>query len=442
MVKLLQWEWSEGVVLSGFEQWSTVREEPMNKTKSYEISKHTVLEAFQRVKANKGAAGIDDESLEAFEADLKNNLYKIWNRMSSGSYFPPPVKAVEIPKKTGGTRTLGIPTVADRIAQMVAKIYFEPKVEPYFHPDSYGYRPGKSAADALTVTRQRCWRYDWVLEFDIKGLFDNIDHELLMKAVHKHTDNPWVILYIQRWLKAPFQMPDGTIRERTKGTPQGGVISPVLANLFLHYAFDKWMERNHPDKPFARYADDAVAHCRSRETAEELRESLGKRLEECGLELHPTKTRIIYCKDDDRRGTYPDTSFDFLGYTFRPRRSKNKFGKLFINFTPAVSNKAKKAMRQKIHDWRMHLKPDKALEDLSQMFNPVLRGWVNYYGRFYKSEMYPVLNHMNRALVRWVSRKYKKLKHQRRANHWLGGIARREPKMFVQWQMGVLPGIG
>jgi RNA-directed DNA polymerase len=316
----------------------------MDKTKSYEISKHVVLEAFQRVKANKGAAGMDDESLEAFEANLKNNLYKIWNRMSSGSYFPLPVKAVEIPKKTGGKRILGVPTVADRVAQMVAKIYFEPQVEPHFHPDSYGYRPGKSAADALIITRQRCWKYDWVLEFDIKGLFDNIDHELLLKAVRKHTENPWVILYIQRWLNAPFLMPDGTVKERTKGTPQGGVISPILANLFLHYAFDVWMARNHPDKPFARYADDAVAHCRSRKEAEKLYDSLKKRFANCGLELHPTKTRIVYCKDDDRRGEHPETKFDFLGYTFRPRRSKNKYGKHFVNFTPAVSNKAKKAM--------------------------------------------------------------------------------------------------
>ncbi|MDD2621087.1 MAG: group II intron reverse transcriptase/maturase [Syntrophomonadaceae bacterium] len=415
----------------------------MNKAKPYEISKHVVVEAFQRVKANKGAAGIDDESLEKFEADLKNNLYKIWNRMSSGSYFPPAVKAVEIPKKSGGTRILGVPTVGDRVAQMVAKIYFEPQVEPYFHPDSYGYRPGKSAVDALTITRKRCWQYDWVLEFDIKGLFDNIDHELLMKAVHKHTDNPWVVLYIKRWLKAPFQMQDETLKERTKGTPQGGVISPVLANLFLHYAFDKWMEINHPNKPFARYADDGIAHCRSKEEAENLRASLEKRFAECGLELHPTKTKIVYCKDDDRRGKYPDTTFDFLGYTFRPRRSKNKYGKYFINFTPAVSNKAKKSMQQTIHDWRMHLKPDKTIEDLSNMFNPVIRGWVNYYGRFYKSEMYSVLNHMNRALVRWVRKKYKKLNRgKRRASNWLGKIARREPKLFVHWQMGIVPGVG
>lgn len=412
----------------------------MDKTKSYEISKHVVMEAFQRVKANKGAAGIDDESLEAFEASLKNNLYKIWNRMSSGSYFPSPVKAVEIPKKSGGKRMLGVPSVADRVAQMVAKIYFEPAVEPYFHTDSYGYRPNKSAVDALTVTRKRCWDYDWVLEFDIKGLFDNIDHKLLMKAVRKHTDNPWVILYIKRWLTAPFQMPDGTVIERTKGTPQGGVISPVLVNLFLHYAFDAWMDRNHPDKPFARYADDGVAHCRSMKEAEKLHRSLRERFLACGLELHPAKTRIIYCKDDDRKGNYPVTRFDFLGYTFRPRRSKNRYGKHFINFTPAVSNKAKKAMQRTIREWRMHLKPDKTLEDLSRMFNPILRGWINYYGCFYKSELYSALRHMDRALIRWVRRKYKKLqRHQRRATYWLGGIARREPELFAHWQMGILP---
>jgi RNA-directed DNA polymerase len=427
-------------VLSGFKNWSTERKEPVDKTKSYEISKHVVVEAFQKVKANKGAAGIDGKSLEAFEASLKDNLYKIWNRMSSGSYFPPPVKAVEIPKKGGGSRMLGVPSVADRVAQMVAKIYFEPKVEPYFHTDSYGYRPGKSAVDALKVTRKRCWDYDWVLEFDIKGLFDNIDHKLLVKAVRKHTDNPWVILYIKRWLTAPFRMPDGTVKERTKGTPQGGVISPVLANLFLHYAFDRWMDRNHPDKPFARYADDGVAHCKSKRQAEELHISLRERFLACGLELNPTKTRIIYCKDDDRKGNYPVTAFDFLGYTFRPRRSKSRYGKHFINFTPAVSNKAKKAMQRTIRGWRMHLKPDKTLEDLSRMFNPILRGWINYYGRFYKSELYSVLRHMDRALVRWVRRKYKKLqRHQRRAIYWLGGIARREPKLFAHWQMGILP---
>lgn len=419
-----------------------MREEPMNKTKTYEISKQVVLEAFQRVRANKGVAGVDEESLEAFEANLKDNLYKIWNRMSSGSYFPPPVKAIEIPKKTGGKRMLGVPTVADRVAQMVVKKYFEPRVEPYFHPDSYGYRPGKSAIDALGTTRKRCWKYNWVLEFDIKGLFDNIDHELLMKAVRKHTDSPWEILYIERWLKAPFQMPDGTLKERSTGTPQGGVVSPVLANLFLHYAFDKWMDREHPDKPFERYADDGVVHCRTREDAEELYEGLQQRLRECRLEMHPDKTRIVYCKDDDRRGNSEEISFDFLGYTFRPRRSKNKGGKFFINFTPAVSRKACKAMRQTIHDWRMHLKPDKRLEDLSQMFNPVIKGWINYYGRFYKSELYTVLRYLNEALVLWVRRKFKKLKYHQRATKWLGKVASREPKLFWHWQLGILPTAG
>lgn len=415
----------------------------MDKAKSFDISKHVVWEAYKRVKANKGAAGIDEESIAKFEENLKDNLYKIWNRMSSGTYFPPPVKAVEIPKKSGGVRILGIPTVADRIAQMVAKMYFEPEVEPYFLADSYGYRPKKSALDAVAVTRQRCWRYDWLLEFDIKGLFDNISHELLLGAVRKHTQSRWIILYIERWLKTPFQTKDGRLIERNSGTPQGGVISPVLSNLFLHYVFDKWMEKNRPQNPWARYADDGVAHCRSRAEADELLEQLRPRFAECGLELHPEKTRIVYCKDDDRRGEYPETKFDFLGYTFRPRRSKNRHGKFFINSTPGVSRKAAKAMRQTIRGWRLHLKPDKSIEDISRMFNPVVQGWINYYCRFYKSEMYSVLRHMNRALVQWARRKFKRLnRHRRRAEHWLGNLAKREPRLFAHWKMGILPAAG
>jgi len=415
----------------------------MDKTKPFDISKQVVWDAYKRVKANKGAAGIDEESLSKFEEDLKDNLYKIWNRMSSGSYFPPPVKAVEIPKKNGGVRILGIPTVADRIAQMVAKMYFEPKVEPHFLADSYGYRPGKSAIDAVGVTRQRCWRYDWLLEFDIKGLFDNISHELLLRAVRKHTESKWLILYIERWLKTPFQTNDGRLIERESGTPQGGVISPVLSNLFLHYVFDKWMQRNHPHNPWARYADDAVAHCRSLKEAERLLQQLRVRFEECGLELHPDKTRIVYCKDDDRRGEYRETKFDFLGYTFRSRLSKNRYGKHFINFTPGVSRKACKAIRQTIRNWRLHRKPDKSIEEISRMLNPVIRGWINYYGRFYKSELYTALRHMNRALVQWVRRKYKRFNNRRRrAEYWLGRLARREPGLFAHWKMGILPTAG
>ena len=425
---------------SSFEQRSTARKELMDKTKSYGISKKVVVEAYQRVKANKGAAGVDEQSLAEFEVKLKDNLYKIWNRMSSGSYFPPAVKGVEIPKKSGGKRLLGIPTVSDRVAQMVVKIYFEPKVEPHFHKDSYGYRPNKSALDAIAITRQRNWKYYWVLEFDIKGLFDNIDHELLMKAVRQHTDNAWNILYIQRWLKAPIQMPDGTLQERTKGTPQGGVISPVLANLFLHYAFDKWMDREHPDKPFVRYADDAVVHCESKEDAEELRSSLEKRLAECKLELHPTKTRIVYCKDGSRKGDYPENTFDFLGFTFRPRSAKNKFGMLFASFLPAISNKAKVAIQQTIRGWRLHLMSDKTLEEISETYNPKIRGWANYYGCFYKTGMLSIYYHINRTLTRWAMRKYKKMRaNQWRAIHWLSRIARQEPELFVHWQMGILP---
>ena len=415
----------------------------MDKTKPYDIRKQTVWDAFQRVKANKGAAGVDEETIGEFEKDLKGNLYKIWNRMSSGSYFPPAVKAVEIPKKSGGVRILGIPTVADRIAQMVVKMHFEPKVEPIFAADSYGYRSGKSAIDALRITRERCWRYDWVIELDIRKLFDRIDHELLMRAVRKHTDSAWEILYIGRWLKAPFQMQDGNMVERTMGTPQGGVVSPVLANLFMHYAFDEWMRREHPNNPWARYADDGVIHCRTQKEAESLLNELGERFKQCKLELNTEKTRIVYCQDDDRRGNYPLTTFDFLGYTFRPRRSKNRWGKCFINFSPAVSNAASKAMRQTIRGWRMQLKSDVGIDDLSRMFNPVVRGWINYYGCFYKSQLYSVLRHMNRALMYWARRKYKKLaRHKRRASSWLGRLAGNRPELFAHWQMGILPTVG
>jgi len=415
----------------------------LKKAKPFKISKQVVWKAWKQVKANKGAAGVDSETIADFERNLKDNLYKIWNRMSSGSYFPPPVRAVAIPKKTGGERLLGIPAVSDRIAQTVVKMYLEPLVEPKFHEDSYGYRPGKSAIQAIKVTRQRCWRYNWVLEFDIKGLFDNIDHDLLMKAVGHHTPCKWILVYIERWLKAPFQKEDGTLVEREKGTPQGGVVSPVLSNLFLHYVFDKWMERNYPQNPFCRYADDAVAHCRNEAEVHRLQTALEIRFKECGLELHPQKTKIVYCKDDDRRGDYPNTSFDFLGFTFRPRKSRNRRGKHFINFTPAVSNKAGKAMRQTARRWKMHLRSDKTLEDLSRMFGPVIRGWINYYGSFYKSALYKTLRHLNRTLVRWAIRKYKRLRgHRRRAEYWLGRIARKQPQLFPHWQMGIKPMAG
>ena len=387
---------------------------------------------------------MDSESIEVFERDLKNNLYRIWNRMSSGTYFPPPVKTVEIPKKDGGVRSLGIPTVSDRVAQTVVKLYLEPVVEPSFHPDSYGYRPKKSALDAVGVARQRCWQYDWVIDLDIRGFFDNLDHALVMRAVKKYTRCRWILLYVKRWLEAPAIQEDGTLVSRTKGTPQGGVISPLLANIFLHLSFDDWMRTTHPEVPFERYADDVVAHCKTEKQAKRILDSIRERLQRCHLELHPVKTKVVYCKDGDRRGRYLEEKFDFLGYSFRPRRSKNRRGKFFINFSPAVSNEAAKKMRQEMRSWRIHLRSDKEIDDLARMWNPVLRGWIQYYGRFYKSALYPVLRHFNRCLVRWAMRKFKRFRgHQRQAEHWLGGIARREPRMFAHWHaLGVRPAAG
>ena len=402
-----------------------------------------VWEAYKRVKSNKGSSGVDEEPLEDFESNLRGNLYKLWNRMSSGSYFPQPVKLVEIDKKDGGKRPLGIPTVADRIAQMVVKMTLEPKLEPVFHPDSYGYRPGKSALDAVGKARERCWRYNWVIDLDIKGFFDNLNHDLLKLALQKFNPENWVMLYIERWLKAPVQQPDGSLTKRDKGTPQGGVISPLLANLYLHYTMDGWLRKYYPQNPFERYADDSVVHCRTEEEAKTILESLKKRMQHCGLELHPVKTKIVYCKDDDRRGHYCTTKFDFLGYTFRQRRSKNRYGKYFVNFSPAISNAAKKTIRQEMRSWKVHLRSDKTLLDLSRMFNPTLRGWFNYYGKYYKSGLYSVFVHFNRTLTRWAMRKYKKLKgHKRRAEYRLGRIAKAYPYLFYHWQVGLKPAAG
>ncbi len=408
----------------------------MSKAKPFCISKRVVFEAYQRVRANQGAAGVDGESIADFDKDWKNNLYKIWNRMSSGSYFPPAVRSVEVAKKDGGQRKLGVPTVSDRIAQMVAKMYFEPEVDCYFHPDSYGYRPGKSAIEAVGVARKRCWRYDWALDFDIKAFFDEIDHELLMRAVRKHTDNKWLLLYIERWLKAAVQAKDGTCHSRGKGSPQGSVISPLLANLFLHYAFDEWMRRNYESIPFERYADDILVHCRSERQARWIKTVIEGRLKQCRLEVHPEKTKIVYCKDSFRKRNYLNEKFDFLGYTFGPRKAKDRYGRFFVGFLPAVSNEAAKSMRMTMRSWRIHRMTDKSLKDLAYMFNPVIRGWINYYGQFYKSALYPIFNQLNGALQRWAMRKYKKLRRRRRAAYyWLGRIAKQMSYLFAHWRL-------
>jgi RNA-directed DNA polymerase len=412
----------------------------LEKTKAYNIPKSLVVRAFKLVKANAGSAGVDRQSLEDFERNRKDNLYKIWNRMSSGSYFPPPVRAVAIPKKAGGERILGIPTVADRVAQMVVKLTFEPQVEKYFLSDSYGYRPSKSALEAVAVTRKRCWKYDWVLEFDIVGLFDHIPHELLMKAVRKHTRENWLILYIERWLRAPIQQSNGKVVTRDKGTPQGGVISPLLSNLYLHYVFDVWMGQKHPDNLWCRYADDGLVHCKTLEEAQQLSEALEERFKQCGLELHPEKTRIIYCKDDNRRDSYTTNSFDFLGYTFRPRVCRNKReNKLFISFSPAASKHAQKAMRKRIKELNWRNRANRSLEEIAKYMNPILRGWLNYYGKFHSSALYSVWRHFNKTLVAWAMCKYKRLKgHKTQAGKFLQRIAENQSQLFVHWRVGML----
>lgn len=416
----------------------------MGDAKPYIIPKRLVWEAWKRVKANRGAAGVDGESIAAFEKDLQGNLYKLWNRMSSGSYFPPPVRQVEIPKKGGGTRALGVPTVADRVAQTVVKMVLEPAVEPTFHPDSYGYRPNKSALDAVATARKRCWRADWVIDLDIRAFFDSLDHDLILRAVAHHTETPWVRLYITRWLKAPVQLADGTAQERTKGTPQGGVVSPLLANIFMHYAFDAWMNRAMPGVQFERYADDAVVHCTSEEHAKRVLEAIRGRLSECGLELHAEKTRIVYCKDDDRKGEHEYVKFDFLGFTFQPRRAKNRWGKFFVSFLPAISTRAANAVRTRIRGWRIpSTRSNQTLEDLARLTDPVVRGWMNYYGRFYRSKCVQVLRHLNNTLVTWARRKYKRFRRRERAAaHWLGVIAQRAPRLLALWSFGVRPAAG
>ena len=405
------------------------------KPKPYPIAKQQVWDAYKRVKANKGAAGVDKQTLQDFESDLENNLYKLWNRLASGSYMAPAVRRVEIPKANGGVRPLGIPTVADRIAQTVVRDALEPELERHFHPDSYGYRPGKSAHDALSVTRRRCWKHDWVLEYDIVGFFDNIDHELLMKALDRHHPDNWVRLYVERWLKAPVELPDGSLQHRDKGTPQGGVISPLLANLFLHYTFDVWMSRHHPSIPFERYADDGVCHCSSLSQAQALKEALRSRFAECGLELHEQKTKIIYCKDDGRKGDAEVVSFDFLGYTFKPRDAKNSRGQVFMSFLPAISAKSATRVRQTMRSWKLQLKSGTTLNELACQINPAVRGWMNYYGAFYKSALGPVLRHLDDKLVDWATRKHKRLRgHRRRAKTWLTDVASRDVGLFAHWR--------
>jgi RNA-directed DNA polymerase len=405
------------------------------KQKPFEISKVQVVNAYKLVKSNAGAPGVDKQSIEQFEKDLKGNLYRIWNRMSSGSYFPPPVRAVPIPKKNGGQRILGVPTIADRIAQTIVKLQIEPALEAIFLSDSYGYRPGKSALDAIGVTRQRCWKYTWILEFDIRKLFDEIPHDLLMKAVRKHVKDRWCILHIERWLKAPMKMGDGTVVERERGTPQGGVVSPLLANLFLHYSFDTWMRREFPQLPWCRYADDGLVHCRTRAEADAVKAALQTRLRECGLDMHPEKTKIVYCKGGARKGDHPNKSFDFLGFTFRPRAVRNHTQRRsFCGFHPAASKTSLNAMREKIRELNLQRHGQISINDVAKALNPVLNGFIQYYGKYGATEMLKLYYYVDELLIRWARRKFQKRHLQRTAAAALiKSIRASQPRLFAHW---------
>jgi RNA-directed DNA polymerase len=412
------------------------RERSKPNVKSFEIPKRLVFEAWEKVRVNNGAPGVDAVSVAEFADEERDNLYKLWNRMSSGSYFPGPVRAVEIPKDHGtGVRTLGVPNTVDRVAQTAAAMLLEEKLEPIFHPDSYGYRPGRSALDALAAARKRCWRQDWALDLDVRAFFDSVPHDLMLKAVAHHTDERWVLLYIERWLKAPVQMRDGTLVAREKGTPQGAPISPLLANLFMHYAFDRWIAREFPGCPFERYADDIVAHCDSEEQARSLLAAIADRLGALGLELQPDKTKIVYCKDANRRMAAEHTSFDFLGYTFRARLANSRRG-FFVNFSPAMSTKAKKAKGQQIRAWHLNRRSGSDLSRLAEDINPQVRGWINYYGAFYRSELSSLAWRVDQHLVGWAMQKFKRLRGKpHRAWAWLNAVRQRDPKLFAHWHL-------
>lgn len=411
-----------------------------NETKSVPVSREMIWAAYKKVKANKGSAGIDEISMEEFDAERSKHLYKLWNRMASGSYFPPPVKEVEIPKKDGKTRKLGIPTIADRIGQMAIKDYLEPRFEKIFSTSSYGYRPNRNAHQALESVRNNCRKYDWVIDLDIKGFFDNIEHGKLLLALEKHVTESWCMMYIKRWLTAPVHKKSGElVQKQGKGTPQGGVISPLLANLFLHYAMDKWLEINHSSVMFARYADDAILHCRSKTHAEQTLDAVRERMKECGLELHPEKTKLVYCKDYRRSDSYPVVKFDFLGYSFQPRTTKSrKTGKLFLGYDCAISIRSKKLIADKMEELNIVGLTHKSIVGVAQFLNPFIRGWVNYYGKFRKSAMNPVFCLLNKRLIRWARKRYKRYKTSiKRAFQWFTRIREQFPGLFYHWKIGL-----
>jgi group II intron reverse transcriptase/maturase len=409
------------------------------KSKSQPITKQMVWEAWKKVKTKGKSAGIDQISIADFEKELAKNLYKIWNRLASGSYFPPPVREVEIPKKDGKVRKLGIPTVGDRVAQTVVKDYVEPEIDKLFDENSYGYRPHKSAHQALERVKTNCSEYSWVIDLDIKGFFDNIDHRLLMKAVERHIKEKWVLMYIKRWLEMPIQLATGEIKQKEgKGTPQGGVISPLLANLFLHYAFDVWIRRTFTKVEFARYADDVIIHCQTKKQAEYILDKTRKRMRECLLELHPLKTKLVYCKDYKRKEEYENVQFNFLGYSFQPRTTISKVDKKpFLKFDLGISRESRKKIGEDIIKLNIDRSTNQTIEEIADKLNPKLQGWINYYGKFRRYEMNKIFRRLNKRLVKWIQNRYKHLRGKlQKAYGRLTEIYKSNPTLFAHWKLG------
>ena len=410
-----------------------------NETKTIPISKAMIWQAYKRVRANKGSGGVDAISMEQFDADLSKNLYKLWNRMASGSYFPPAVKEVEIPKKDGKFRKLGVPTISDRIGQMMVKMYIEPRLENVFSPNSFGYRPSKSAHQALKQVRENCWKTDWIIDLDIKGFFDNIDHAKLMLAIEKHIPENWIKLYIARWLACPVLTRSGKlITKQGKGTPQGGVISPLLANLFLHYGFDKWLEQTDYRVNFTRYADDVMVNCKSQKHAEQTLNTIKNRMGQIGLELHPQKTKKVYCKDYRRKEKYHNVKFDFLGYSFQPRTSTSKKRRgLFLGFDCGISISSRKRIADKLGELKVHRMTSNSIVGIAKILNPMIREWINYYGKFRKSMLHSVFKLLNNRLVIWARKRYKRYKTSiKGAYRWFSRVKEQFPNLFYHWKMG------
>jgi RNA-directed DNA polymerase len=407
------------------------------KTKSFAVSKQMVYDSYLKVCDKKGGAGIDRETIEMFNENLDSNLYKIWNRMASGSYFPPAVRTVLIPKKQGGIRPLGIPTVGDRIAQGVVKDYLETIVEPLFHNNSFGYRPGRSAHDALAQCQQNCIKYSWVVDLDIRGFFDNISHEWMMKMVSHHVQDKWVLLYTERWLKAGVEQADGSIAARVKGSPQGGVLSPLLANLYLHHAFDQWMSKHFPINPFERYADDIIVHCDTLDEAKHLLASIRQRLAGFELELHPEKTKLVYCENYQRKGDHEHNSFTFLSYSFQPRAMRNYQRKTkFTVFSAAICCTAKTFIRQRLKTVFNPRNTQVSLEQTAVKLNPKIRGWLNYYCKFNPREAMNVFLYTNELIRRWFEEKYR-LKSKHAVQKLYDSFVLANANLFVHWQKGI-----